>query len=267
MKLYIDAYSSFRGKVDDINLKKELKQKYKLDTRRQDTFIHLAVYGAQRLKERVDIESCDELYITSGAGNIDVLQKTNNYVCEEKEFIKPFDFINMLGNTTSYYVATSLGLKDKNIFQISNKFTFINTLVSVYASLKNSKKNAIVGAIDLVTEPDEVIKRVLGVAQETSVTSSVTYQKFSLSKQNAIGEVEFDTQSYSLEEIQSQVHQSTYDIMASMRCKALDAVKDDEFFETMPSYYIAYAMETKKNILYVDCFDGVYKIIKIRSLV
>lgn len=113
MKLYIKAYSSYEDDVKEFDLKKELKQKYKLDTRRQDTFIHMAVYGAQKLKELTDIDVDDELYITSGLGNIDVLQKTNNYVHHLNEFIKPFDFINMLGNTTSYYVASSLGIKGK----------------------------------------------------------------------------------------------------------------------------------------------------------
>ena len=37
------------------DIKKELKQRYKLDTRRQDDFIHLAVFGAQRLKEKTTI--------------------------------------------------------------------------------------------------------------------------------------------------------------------------------------------------------------------
>jgi len=266
MKLYVCACSSFKGDINEIDLKKELKQKYKLDTRRQDTFIHLAVYGAQLLKEQISIGSCDELYITSGVGNIDVLQKTNKYVCEDDEFIKPFDFINMLGNTTSYYVATSLGLKSKNIFQISNNFTFINTLISVYASLNSSKKDAIVGSIDLSTNPDEVIKRILGVDESMPVTSSVTYQKFSLFKNNAIGEVEFDTKIYSLEEVQAYIASTALPIAVSMRCKDLDYQKDDQFFETMPSYYICKTLQDKKSLIYVDCFEGNYRIIKIMSL-
>ena len=266
MKLYIKAFSSYRGNMDDFDVKKELKSRWKLDTRRQDTFIHLAVYGAQLLKEKVAIESCDELYITSGVGNIDVLQKTNKYVCEDGEFIKPFDFINMLGNTTSYYVAKSLGLQDKNIFQISNNFTFLNTLISVYASLKNSQKSAIVGAVDLATNPDEVIKRVLGVDESLSVTSSVTYQKFSLSEEDAIGEVEFDTKLYSLEEVKHQLDTTSLKKVVSMRCSALEYQKDSEFFETIPSYSIAHALENREDLLYIDCFEESYRVMKMRSL-
>jgi len=266
MKLYVKALSSYRGNLDVSEIKKELKTKYKLDTRRQDTFIHLAVYGAQLLKDKIDIKSSDELYITSGVGNIDVLQKTNKYVCEDKEFIKPFDFINMLGNTTSYYVANSLGVKDKNIFQISNNFTFINTLISVFASLSISQNEAILGSVDLCTNPNEVIKIVLGLDEDVEVTSSVNYQKLSLSSSGAIAEVEFDTKIYSLEKIQELMKINDFKVVVSTRCKSLNSLKDSEYFETMPSYYLNKTIQEKENLLYIDCFKNSYKIIKITSL-
>jgi len=266
MKLYVKAQSSYRGNLDASEIKKELKTKYKLDTRRQDTFIHLAVYGAQLLKDKIDISSSDELYITSGVGNIDVLQKTNKYVYKDKEFIKPFDFINMLGNTTSYYVANSLGVKDKNTFQISNNFTFINTLISVFASLSVSKNEAILGSVDLCTNPNEVIKRVLGLDEDAEVTSSVNYQKLSLSSSGAIAEVEFDTKIYSLQEVQELIKNTDLKVMASPRCKDLDSLKDNEYFETMPSFYLNKTIQENENLLYIDCFENSYKIIKIIGL-
>ena len=113
MKLYIKNYSSYTSDEENIEIKKVLKQKYKLDTRRQDSFIHLAVYGGQLLKEKTDISVDDELYLTSGVGNIDIIQKTNTYIYEENQPLKLFDFINLLGNTTSYHVASSLGVKGK----------------------------------------------------------------------------------------------------------------------------------------------------------
>lgn len=266
MKLYVKAYSSYRGNLKEFDVKKELKSSYKLDTRRQDTFIHLAVYGAQLLKDKISIDPYDELYITSGVGNVDVLQKTNNYVKEHNEFIKPFDFINMLGNTTSYYVANSLNLKDKNTFQISDNFTFINTLISVYASLHVSQKEAVLGAVDLATEPQEIIQRVLGIDKELAVTSSVNYQKLSLSPLNALAQIEFDTKIYSLEEIQTLLQENTLDLMVSIRCKDLAPLKEREFFETMPSFYLNQAIQTKKDLLYIDSFENSYKIIKVINL-
>ncbi|MEN8302467.1 MAG: hypothetical protein ABFQ64_00180 [Campylobacterota bacterium] len=263
MKLYIKACSSYKGDIKEFNVKKELKQKYKLDTRRQDTFIHLAVYGAQKLKENTDISRDDELYVTSGVGNIDVLQKTNNYVHRLNEFIKPFDFINMLGNTTSYYVASSLGVKGKNTFQISDNFTYINTLISIFASLNVSNKDAILGSIDLATQPDEVIKRVLGLDEATEVTSSVNYQKFSLSEDDSIASVEFDTKIYSLSEIKELIEKSSSKVFSSMRCEELETQKEGGYFETMASFAVNRGIETKEDLIYIDCYEGAYKVLNL----
>lgn len=266
MKLYIKNYSSYRSDRDSVEIKKVLKQKYKVDTRRQDEFIHLALYGAQLLKEKVDISEDDELYLTSGIGNIDVVQRTNTYIYEEKQPLKLFDFINLLGNTTSYYVATSLGISGKNIFQISDNFTYINSLISLYASISNSKKNAILCAIDLVNTPDEVIKRVLGVDESCEVISSVNYQKFSLSADGAMAELEFDLKTYSLEELKSLLASSKEDVLASMRCRDLKLEKESKFFETMASFALNEAMKKSEDLIYIDCFEDRYKILKLKSL-
>ena len=257
MKLYVKAYSSYKGDLEDLDLKKELKQTYKRDTRRQDKFIHLALYGALRLKDECLINLDDELYITSGVGNMEVMQKSNAYAHEQKDILRPFDFINMLGNTTSFYVASALGLKGKNIFQISNNFTFINSLISIYASLSVSKKEAILGSVDLATNPQSLIKRVLGANKDVEILSGVNYQKLSLNVDKAIASIEFDTNTYSLEEVQDIVKKSKADVMFSPK---------DNFFETVPSYYINGAIDSKNNLLYIDSFEEKYKIIKVLIL-
>ncbi len=88
MKLYVKATSSYKGNLEDIDIKKELKKTYKLDTRRQDRFIHLALYGAMRLKDKSEVNADDELYITSGVGNMDIIQKSNEYVNIQKEILR-----------------------------------------------------------------------------------------------------------------------------------------------------------------------------------
>jgi hypothetical protein len=256
MKLYIKNFSSYVSGKEDIDIKKVLKQKYRYDTRRQDSFIHLAVYGAKLLQERVEIKEDDEFYLTSGVGNIDVVQRTNTAVYENSEPLKLFDFINLLGNTTSYYVATSLGMKGKNIFQISNNFTYINTLISLYSSIKNSKKDALVCAVDLVSEPDEITKRVMGVEKDNKVTSSVNYQKFSLSPKDAIAELEFDTKTYSLEEIKAQL---VYNDNKIQICKTKP-------FETVASYEVNVALRDCKDLVCIECFEDGYKILRLKSL-
>jgi len=266
MKLYVKAVSSFTSDLKSFDVKKELKSKYKLDTRRQDTFIHLAVYGAQMLKETTSINIDDELYITSGVGNIDVLQKTNLYVFEEEEFIKPFDFINMLGNTTSYYVASSLGVKSKNTFQVSDNFTFIKSLISIYASLKVSSKEAILGSVDLATNPQEVIQRVLGVDENTNILSSVNYQKLSLNDNNAVASIEFDSKTYSQDEIKQLQKSLDTKIIISRRCENMNFSKENYFFETIASSIVNSAIVNMEDIVCIECFEDTYKVLKIMNL-
>jgi len=266
MKLYIKEYSSYRSDEDAVDVKKELKQKYKYDTRRQDTFIHLAVYGAKLLQEKIEIRADDELYVTTGVGNIEVVQKTMTNMHNNNQSIKLFDFLNSVGNTTSYYVATSLGLHGKNIFQISDNFTYLNSLISLYASIANSGKDAILCALDFAGSSDEVTKRVLGVKRDTQLVDSVNYQKFSLDGDSAIAEIEFEAKSYSLSEVKAFISQSAKPLLASQRCRDLECDKESKFFETMASYAINSSIKKSQNLIYIDCFEERYKILKLKSL-
>ena len=242
MKLYIKSYSTY---IDDgsIDIKKELKQRYKLDTRRQDRFIHLAVYGSQLLKQKCEINEDDELYLTSGVGNIDIVQKTNTYMYKDNQSLKLFDFINLLGNTTSYYVAKSLGIKGKNIFQISDNFTYINTLISAYCSIMASKKDVIICSIDLSSNPENISKRVMGVKESCEIKSCVSYQKFSLQSEGAIGEIEFDLK------------------------ESLTTSEDEKPFETYASFVLNSTLDKKENLEYEDISEGKKRVIKIKSLI
>lgn len=266
MKLYIKASSSYRSDEESIDLKAELKKKYKVDVRRKDSFIYLAILGAQRLKEQVDVNVDDELYITSGLGNVDILQRTYKLVTMEKQFIRPFDFINMLGNTTSYYVATSLGVKDKNIFQISDNFTFLNSLVSIYASLKKSNKEAILGSMDLATSPKAVVQKVLALEEETELISSVNYQKLSLEEKDAVASIEFDVKTYTYDEVKTLISSTNMRVISSNRCKDLDVPREDYLFETIASNVVNSSIKEKVDTLFIECYNEKYKILKIENL-
>jgi len=255
MKLYVKASSSYVSDQEDIEVKKELKAKYKLDTRRQDAFIHLAVLGAQRLKEKINIKEDTQLYVTSTLGNIEILQKTQDYVIDKGDFIKPYDFINMLGNTTNYYVASSLGVKDKNLYQISDNFTFIHSVMAIYASLYNTNKEAILGAVDLVSSPEIISKRLLDVNKETELSSSSCYQLLSFDKEDAVAEIIFDAKIYTKEALNILLNSSSKNIVYS-----------SSFTHLHISRIINKSIEQKTDILYVDSYDDKYKILELNLL-
>lgn len=265
MKLYVKATSSYRSDLEDISIKKELKQKHKVDTRRKDDFIHAGLLGALRLQEECEVRSCDELYLTSGVGNFNIVQEVFKAMIEKKELMRLFDFINILGNTTSFYVAKALGIKAKSLFQISDNFTYFHSLINIYASLQNSKNEAVFGAIDIVSEDTSIIKRVLGVEEGVSVVSSVCYQKLSLEMRDAQAEIEFDTKFYSQDEVLEVIKEEDMQVVCSQRCSALAGIKPSVFFETYGASVVNELIEKEQNALFVECYGEQYKILKIRT--
>ena len=265
MKLYIQGTSSYRSDNYNIDIKSELKKKYKLETRRQNEFIHLGIYGAKKLQERINIAADDELYITSGVGNIEVFQKAT-FSHKKDEFMAIYDFINMLGNTTSFYISKSLNIKGKSIFQISDNFTFINSLISIYASLYSSKKDAILGSIDLVSNPELIIKKLLGISEDSKLISCVNYQKFSLNSEECIAELEFDSEVLTKEEVKTFLLRNRTKTIFSKRCENLDNSDEMVFCETMASAIINKHIKDGIDLVYVDCFNNKYKILKLNLL-
>jgi len=267
MKLYVKAVSSYRSDLEDIVIKKELKQKYKVDTRRKDDFIHAGILGALRLRDKIEIKEDDELYLTSGVGNFNIVSVVYKDMVVKKELMRLFDFINILGNTTSFYVASALGIKAKSLFQISDNFTYFHSLISIYASLKSSKNEAILGAIDIVSEDENVIKRVLGLEEDVSLVSSVCYQKLSLSQTNALLSLEFNTNFYTKEEMYEIIKDTKLKVKASKRCTLVESELENSFCETNIAYEVNKALVLKEGILYIDCFNEKYKILKIEVLI
>jgi len=266
MELYIQAFSDYYANNENIELKKELKKSYKVDIRRKDNFIFAGMLAALRLKEKVSIAKSDELYLTSGYGNIDILAKMNNYVLEEKEPIKLFDFINILGNTTNFYIAKELGIEAKSIFQISDNFTYFNSLISIYASISTRNNDAVFGAIDIVPADQEVLKRVAGITNETPICTNVSFQKLSKNPKNALCKLEFDTQFYSLESIKEIIKKEDLTLRVSYRCNELNGQKGTCYFETEASSIVNNAILSKEPTLFIEAYENRYKILKITPL-
>ncbi len=266
MKLYVKATSSYRSDLVDIVIKKELKQNYKVDTRRKDDFIHAGLLGALRLREKIEISEDDELYLTSGVGNFNIMQTVYEEMITKRELMKLFDFINMLGNTTSFYVASELGIKAKSLFQISDNFTYFHSLINIFSSLQASKNEAVLGAIDIISEDENTMKRLLGVEQNVSCVSSVCYQKLSLNSTGALAEIEFDTLFFSLSEVQKIIKNESMRVICSLRCKDLEKEKPSVFFETFGASVVEDVIWRKEDTLFVECYDDKYKILKVRGL-
>lgn len=264
MKLYIHGFSSYRSDFEEIDIKKELKTRYAYDIRRQDSFIHLAVLGAKRLMDNIEIRTDDELYVTSGIGNADLLVDIYQYAIKDGYHIKPFDFINMLGNTTSYYISQALQTKSKAIFQISNKFTYIHSLISAYSSIYQSQKRAVICCCDLISNKSHFLRNQLAVDEKIPLLSSVNYQLVSLDQEEALAEIEFENKSYLKDEILTIIKKTDLTVIASPRCDDLPVKKETVFFETIASNLVNDFIQKGLGLMFIDNYEEKYKIITLR---
>ena len=68
--------------------------------------------------------------------------------------------------------------------------------------------------------------------------------------------MEFDAKTYSLEEIKAQLVYNNHQIQTSQT----------KLFETVASYKVNEAMKNCDDLVYVECFEDRYKILKLKSL-
>ena len=106
-----------------------------------------------------------------------------------------------------------------------------------------SKKDVIICSIDLTSNPDTITKRVMGTEETKEVKSCVSYQKFSLTNKDAIGEIEFDL------------------------IENFATCKDEKPFETYASFVVNSTLERKENLIYEDISEGKKRVIKIKSMI
>jgi hypothetical protein len=172
----------------------------------------------------------------------------------------------MLGNTTSFYVASELGIKAKSIFQISDNFTYFHTLISIYASLKKEGKEVVFGSLDIASLESEIIKRVAGIDESSEVVSSVNYQKLSLDPTDALARIQFDLNFYTLEQVEEVLLENRKKVYCSVRCEAFTCEKESLYFETEVSYIINRAIERGESLIYIDFYDNRYKILRVESM-
>jgi len=130
-----------------------------------------------------------------------------------------------------------------------------HTLASIRSSPKNSGKDAIICTIDLASNPDENIRRVLGIDENVKITSAVNYQKLSLDSDVAIAYIKFDIKSYGLAEVLKIAKESNGDIVSTLGCVKLKCKKDEKFFETIVSHEVNQAIKNRKNTIILDCFE------------
>ncbi len=155
--MYIYSCASFHNDVNDeelLNLKDEVKISCGAHIRRIDRFIQLALIGSHRCIKGFSLADNTGLYVASSQGAKGNISRSLEQIYKEKQPLMPLNFINMVGNAASFYIAKILNIKGVNLFLTRNEFTFEEALELALLDINTGVSDiALVGTIDECITP------------------------------------------------------------------------------------------------------------------
>jgi len=149
--MYIHSFGRFVGHpVEDIKYyKQDVSQYTQLHFRRANRFVLLSLAGACRCVHGRGIEKDTGVYLTTENGNLGDTEAVLDQIFHQHQFPMPYNFINTMSNTASFYVAQSLGLFGRNLTLSSKQFSFERGLELLRSDqLCGAVKEALIGGVD-----------------------------------------------------------------------------------------------------------------------
>ncbi len=149
--LYIHSTASFLGNAEaDINyLTGELRRLTPDNFRRLSRFILLALLGARRCIEQHSPAEDAAVYLTTELGGIDAVATALDEIYKGHSLPKPFNFINTMSNTATFYLARNLGIRGRSITVSSRDLSFERGLELLKLDFTmGTVKSALLGSVD-----------------------------------------------------------------------------------------------------------------------
>jgi hypothetical protein len=124
--MYVHNASAFVcDPLDDLApLKVELKRYTDFFFRRVNKFIMLSLLGVHQCVHGRGIDHGTAVYLATENGNLGDTENVLQQIFRENSFPKPFNFINTMSNTASFYVAQSLQTLGRSITVSSRNVAF-----------------------------------------------------------------------------------------------------------------------------------------------
>ena len=151
--MYIHNYSIFVSPpVDDIKVyKQEISRYTDVKFRRANKFVLLSLVGACQCAHRQTIKPDTAVYLTTENGNLGDTETVLDQIFHKHEFPMPYNFINTMSNTASFYVAQSFDILGRNLIISSKQFSFERGLELLRSDLAAGVvKEALFGGVDEV---------------------------------------------------------------------------------------------------------------------
>ena len=124
--MYIHSYSTFvRPPVDDTKIyKQEISRYTKLKFRRANKFVLLSLVGACQCAHGQAIKTNTAVYLTTENGTLGDTETVLDQIYHNHEFPMPYNFINTMSNTASFYVAQNFDILERNLTISSKQLSF-----------------------------------------------------------------------------------------------------------------------------------------------
>ena len=212
--MYVHAVSPFIcDPTDDLDaLKADLKNYTDYFFRRVNKFILLSLLGVHRCIHGKKFDPSIAVYLATENGNLGDTENVLHQMYKENSFPKPFNFINTMSNTASFYVAQSLKSLGRSITVSSKNASFERGLELAKVDFELGLiREALIGGVDeAVFSRDHFIKKYDPSYQSAKLVEGSSWLYLTAEKNGALGEVldimTLSERADALQRVKSTVH-------------------------------------------------------------
>lgn len=165
-EVFIRAVGDYCADVDGAppDLRTLTKDTTGKQVRRVGRFIQLGLIGAARCVGSAKLPADTAVYMTSRRGDLEVTIEVMEELFRDGHAPKPLSFINTVSNAACYYVARNFELHGRSCFVGGGAFGFETALNLALLEMRMGLvRSALVGCVEIVTDPPEVHRRRVGV--------------------------------------------------------------------------------------------------------
>jgi hypothetical protein len=149
--MYIHGFSAYTGEpnVAVQRLKEEISGYTRVNFRRANRFILLALLGACQCIQRCFMEPDTAIYLTTEHGNLGETAAVLDEIYTARSLPKPYGFINTMSGTAAFYLAQTLGTRGRNITVSSQHLSFERGLDLLKLDFAvGAERSALIGGVD-----------------------------------------------------------------------------------------------------------------------
>jgi 3-oxoacyl-(acyl-carrier-protein) synthase len=168
--MFIHSTSTFLTEPvkDGHVLKDELKRYTQVHFRRVNKFVILSLIGAHQCVFGHELNRRTSIYLTTERGNLGDTENVLHQIYRKQSLPMPYNFINTMSNTASFYVSQGLNVEGRNISISSQNLSFERGLELMMADLSMGLvQNALIGGVDEANLSELHFERKYGLSYES----------------------------------------------------------------------------------------------------